>query len=1218
MGNTPIYGFGYLEPNQDLSENIDLDELRFTAIENQTYNLYQLFKNGIVESDPTVPSWRILTFANEFKLTKLEITSGQGHVSYKAAKTTASKIIDVPLIPSTSTLARVFVYAYENDNTAITGDVDFVASLTQINDSVNYIYLGYVDIQSSTNQITLNDANRQNISLFSSLSTLLKNHKHIGGSANPSPIDLSSEVKNKISSNNIENVDASKITTGILNSSRLPDISHNSLLDSGNLSHEEIESLLLEITNTETTYNLSDLTIANRLQIILALKKQTNFAYIDSTQINSIFYVPGIFPNTDGNSSTGNTANFAEKTLPSKYTIASIGDSTPRTSGSGISGSVISTSFTADKRYVTKNDFLLAKSVASSLGSTLSYYNNVLISGSATTGSYTISTPLNYKTLSQPITSIFDANNNWYSGIKVDTSFVSNKIKLDTKLYTYTLFDEPVSFEQASRVGVGFSCGLGTSTSALGSVYMFLVVGFGNTDPGLLYDERVEFTPNTTGTGSTVLYVSPVENVKIFDDTLTGQIAGTSSYQSILLSSFGDESLKKSVRGFGFYFATDKGWNSEKEIKFELKTPSDTEINSTGIYDDLVLSRRTPLDSASSVFVWNDLYKYKNSNFLIRFDSGDVNTQYNLIEIDVDPGTGTKYTYKSRTDTTKDIFYNFKNVVSSDVIQAVPVTGSNTGRYFDLMLSLYSNEAQDQAPIINSLRINYSAIGSATSKYYDRNETDINNARSGWVSDSYYNKNVAFGSTNPDNTNYLSISDTSKVGNWIYLRNNALISAANNTSETTVEDGIDASTLRNYLSPVQIFLKSSSYGLNSPSDYQALDNGGNIICDTKNDRIIVTDINGNFTKLIQGNIRLKQVTRDFVALSASFNPTTRKIFIAFSQNISFVDLTKLFIVYDNVSVRADDPRLECSYFEPIFGLSATYVISIRNSVEGLTLNSAIQNASVKKIRLDKGSFTNSGASLNTTFTLSASTVAVGVTNTNRTQQFFSGINTSFSGTTTISTGLSATTQVTADVTDFNGDLAVNNTVMYGPNDQQDDIYLSINQGPVHYANLYNPISVQYDEVNDLIVISNAHTNSVYCYLDDADLTLKWTISSDIVKYYDNRLGSAYLLGSGNVLLGSAAFGSSDTGKLQVYNLTNGYVETKLTFNNDVVKALPGPATDYSNFYVLTDDVINNGQNSRLHLVDTSGTIISTWGDNNELFHPKGMRIISNTNILISE
>ena len=74
----------------------------------------------------------------------------------------------------------------------------------------------------------------------------------------------------------------------------------------------------------------------------------------------------------------------------------------------------------------------------------------------------------------------------------------------------------------------------------------------------------------------------------------------------------------------------------------------------------------------------------------------------------------------------------------------------------------------------------------------------------------------------------------------------------------------------------------------------------------------------------------------------------------------------------------------------------------------------------------------------------------------------------------------------------------------------------------------------------------------------------------------------------------------------------------LTFNNDVVKALPGPATDYSNFYVLTDDVINNGLNSRLHLINTSGTILSTWGDNNEIFHPKGMKIISNDNILISE
>ena len=109
MGNTPIYGFGYIEPNQDLSENIDLDELRFRAIENQMYNLYQIFKNGIIESDPNTPSWRIQTYANDFKFTKISVTSGQGFVSYKAARTTSPKDISLPIIPANSSTTRIFV-----------------------------------------------------------------------------------------------------------------------------------------------------------------------------------------------------------------------------------------------------------------------------------------------------------------------------------------------------------------------------------------------------------------------------------------------------------------------------------------------------------------------------------------------------------------------------------------------------------------------------------------------------------------------------------------------------------------------------------------------------------------------------------------------------------------------------------------------------------------------------------------------------------------------------------------------------------------------------------------------------------------------------------------------------------------------------------------------------------------------------------------------------
>ena len=129
------------------------------------------------------------------------------------------------------------------------------------------------------------------------------------------------------------------------------------------------------------------------------------------------------------------------------------------------------------------------------------------------------------------------------------------------------------------------------------------------------------------------------------------------------------------------------------------------------------------------------------------------------------------------------------------------------------------------------------------------------------------------------------------------------------------------------------------------------------------------------------------------------------------------------------------------------------------------------------------------------------------------------------------------------------------------------------------------------------MIAQPHSNSVVSYKNNDNLDLNWAVTSDVVKFYDNKVGSAYQMSNGKLLLASPAVDSLDTGKLQVYNITNGFIETKLTFNNDVV---------------------NFGENSRLHLVNTSGTILSTWGDNNELFHPKGLRITGNDTILISE
>ena len=231
---------------------------------------------------------------------------------------------------------------------------------------------------------------------------------------------------------------------------------------------------MLAVVNNDANDKMSDLSIANRLQMLIALKKTggVGFTFIDSTQVNTITYVPGIFPNTSSNSSTGNSANFKQTTsVPSQYTLATIYDSSPYSSGSGISGSVTSSNFVGDKAFVVKNDFLQAKTVASSLGSTTnSFFDKISISGSATTGSFTIDTPLNYLTLSQPVPSIFDTSGSWDTGLVFTTSYASNKVKVDTSLYAYTLFDQPVSLDFNSKVGFGFSAGLGETGATLGKI----------------------------------------------------------------------------------------------------------------------------------------------------------------------------------------------------------------------------------------------------------------------------------------------------------------------------------------------------------------------------------------------------------------------------------------------------------------------------------------------------------------------------------------------------------------------------------------------------------------------------------------------------------------------------------------------------------------------------------------------------------------------------
>ena len=1233
MGNTPFYNLGYLEPSQDLSNNLDLDEKRFKTIDTQLYAVYQIFRNGIIEDSNNNVSWQIETYSDSNKFLKVSITSGKGHVSYKAAETTSSKDVTLPVIPLEATEVKIWIYAVENLDTPITKDVDFIASLLRIDDTDNYVNVGGVNINVSANTITVFNDERQIITLFSSLSSSLTNHKHIGGSVNPAPINLQEHVMNKLSGENIDNLNLDKVTKGKLDAGRLSQIDHNTLTNKGTLSHTQIDSLLTQYLEQDSTYKLADLSIANRLQTLIALKKQSGFEYIDETQINTIVYVPGVWPNTLANTSTGTTSNFSDRSLPSALIGATILDSGPWSSGLGISGSTSDSVFSDVRTYATRRDFETAKSY--NQNQNLGFFENITIVGDNiddSTGYFTISNPLNFSAIEQPVTNIFNEASGWNRAINTTSNYSGGTVSVDTRLYSYKIFDNPITMNEVSKIGIGFSVGLGTTVSKIGQIYMYLVLGTDDNDPQFANDIAVTFDSGQyyPTTGPSKLYLSSADGseigFKIFDDSTDSASIGSSVYKIVSLNSLWPAQNRTSVKGLGFYWSSLKGWNPEKSINFYLNTPTDDQVNPYPYdYDSLQTARKSSAtNSTASMFLWNDALFANTGKFLFRFDSGLNNTIYNLVQWTSTKPSGTTYSLTTRTDINNTVFSDLANIDdSTDLAYGYLASNSSQGRYLDVLVTLNSDTTKAYAPAFDLLKIYYSTVGTGNTKVYNARFSDFSSGQTGWETELYYSNNIGFGSTYAENNqlkNTMKISTTNTIGNWIFLRNNSAISAYTTQTEVIYEDGIDTANLSTYLSPVQIYNKSLDRGFNTPKDFQSLSNGSNLYCDTLNDRVVMFDLDGNISRIIQGNLRLKQANRDFVALGAYFNPTVRKIWVAFSQNISTTtpfDPTKIYIDYDSITVRLDDTRIDqnnTGLFDLVSNASATLEITFKNNDLGVALAAAINAARSRKVRFDRGAVTNGGFAENT--------VGVGVATTSNSNQktansitYLTKHSNTYTGTATTSYGLPITTVAQTTSFDFNEDNIVPTEDVLDPVGDVGNVSVDMVVGPIYFANIYNPISVHYS--NSKIIIAQPFSDSVIAFNDNSSLTQAWKISSDVAEFIDTKLGSVYEISDGVVILGCPITSNNASGSLIKYRVTGGIIETKILFRNlDVIKALPGP--DQDNFYVLLDDNVNNGVNTRLKLVDVSGNTISAWGENYEIIHPKGLRVLSNNDILVSE
>ena len=88
------------------------------------------------------------------------------------------------------------------------------------------------------------------------------------------------------------------------------------------------------------------------------------------------------------------------------------------------------------------------------------FFENITIVGDNlddSSGYFTISNPLNFSSIEQPVTNIFNEASGWNRAINTTSNYSGGTVSVDTRLYSYKLFDNPIPMNEVSKVGIGFS-----------------------------------------------------------------------------------------------------------------------------------------------------------------------------------------------------------------------------------------------------------------------------------------------------------------------------------------------------------------------------------------------------------------------------------------------------------------------------------------------------------------------------------------------------------------------------------------------------------------------------------------------------------------------------------------------------------------------------------------------------------------------------------------
>lgn len=275
---TPVYRLPYVDdPNEVITGQIE--RTRFVAIDRQLESLFTFLGDGIIAG------WELSIDPDNDK--SVRIARGSGVISSVAAATTGNIIID-----DLTVSAKNYIYAKLTGQTPYTAQAEFLASTAQFESDV-YLCLGVATTDAQGN-ITLSDECRTELGLINQVVSIISEHVHTGAPGEPSKIDLFNHVKGVLSAANIEDISASKITSGQFDRNRFQ-ISHNDLLDKGTLTHEDLDILVDQLQKINKIL-FGDIMSANLLQLMISMKHV--WQDFDDYMINFAAVIPGLGNNT--------------------------------------------------------------------------------------------------------------------------------------------------------------------------------------------------------------------------------------------------------------------------------------------------------------------------------------------------------------------------------------------------------------------------------------------------------------------------------------------------------------------------------------------------------------------------------------------------------------------------------------------------------------------------------------------------------------------------------------------------------------------------------------------------------------------------------------------------------------------------------------------------------------------------------------------------------